>query len=172
MSRESDDLKEIKTSGIEERGEFLSIFLRGWQYRRERKDKESHWFKRTANGFMPARRSRGRRLERLCDQWKKLPRVQRFPRLRARPIRHFLDIPPTSSLSNPQTSWLVEGLIPQSELILITGVPGSFKSFLSQALASAVSQGNDFLGRRTTKSVVLILDRDNPQHVVAQRRDC
>ena len=60
-------------------------------------------------------------------------------------------------------SWVVEGLIPESAITLITGWRGTWKTWLSLALAKAVCQGENFLGRRTEMMRALYLNRDNPR---------
>jgi RecA-family ATPase len=101
---------------------------------------------------------------------RRFPRYPRFPRL-PDPIRDFFDIPLTSDLAHQSVSWLVDQLIPERQLVLITGQPSSFKSFLVQHLAAAVSQGREFLGRSTKRTKVLMLDRENPPEIIAERRD-
>lgn len=65
--------------------------------------------------------------------------------------------------------WLVDGLIPEAQICLLTGAFGSGKSMLALALAAAVSEGRAFLGRATTQRRVLILDRENPASTMAER---
>lgn len=155
-------------------GGFASLFYHGRQYRRELdKNSRPRWSRRTSNGFLPVSEQRARRLERMFRHPEKLKRVQLFPRYKADespvPIKDFFEIPLTTTLPKQKVQWLVTGLIPKSEVILITGLPASFKSFLVQALAAAVSEGCDFLGRTTKQTAVLLLDRDNPLHIITQR---
>ena len=151
-----------------------SIFQRGRQYKREPVgDSAARWLKRTANGFRSVSDHRAHRLERIYRHPERYTQVRRFPRLPpievSTPIKEFFDIPLTTTLPKQKIRWLVAGLIPESELILITGLPASFKSFLVGALAAAVSEGRDFLGRKTKQTAVLLLDRDNPLHIITQR---
>jgi archaellum biogenesis ATPase FlaH len=68
-----------------------------------------------------------------------------------------------------QIEWDVEGIIPRKSLCLISGRPGSGKSTFASALGYAVSKGEAFLGRQTSKRPVLILDRENPDQFVLDR---
>ena len=70
-----------------------------------------------------------------------------------------------------RTTWLVEDLIPEAAVTLISGESGSGKSTLTLALAGAVACGTEFLGRATVQHEVLILDRENPSAVQRQRLD-
>ncbi len=72
-------------------------------------------------------------------------------------------------IASCQIEWDVEGIIPRKSLCLISGLPGSGKSTFASALGYAVSQGEPFLGRPTSKRPVLILDRENPDHFVHDR---
>ena len=67
--------------------------------------------------------------------------------------------------------WLAAGrLIPKAFLILLTAPPGGFKTWFALAFAGAVSQGTEFLGRKTSQVDVLYLDLENPLSVIKQRR--
>lgn len=151
-----------------------SVFIGGRHYERERiGPTDVRWLKRTRNIDRPVSSHRARRLESIYQHPESAKRVLRFPREKkpsAPPIKNFFDIPVTTEVGRQKLRWLVKGVFPESELILITGLPGSFKSFLAEYLAAAVSEGRDFLGRRTKRRRVLILDRDNPLHIIAERR--
>ena len=66
-------------------------------------------------------------------------------------------------------NYVVEGLIAEQSITMVSGEAGDGKSMLAMALASAVAQGLPFLGRVTSKREVLYLDREMPLYVVKQR---
>ncbi len=69
----------------------------------------------------------------------------------------------------PDTDWIVEKLIP-SGITLFTGASRSYKSFLTQDMAIAVSQGKSFLDTFPTKqSNVLIIDEENHRGILQKR---
>jgi hypothetical protein len=61
-----------------------------------------------------------------------------------------------------EVAWLLDGLLPRAGLSVMTGKPKAGKSTFLRALAVAVAQGREFLGRRVERGVVffLALDRD------------
>lgn len=62
----------------------------------------------------------------------------------------------------PEVQWLVEGLIPLAGLIAISGIPGSYKSWLIEHLAVSVANNTDFLERfKTLRGGVLIVDEED-----------
>lgn len=65
--------------------------------------------------------------------------------------------------------WLVEGLIPNNSLIMLSGESGSGKSTVALLLADAISKGEPFLGRETKKMPVLIADRENGPQIYHER---
>jgi len=52
-------------------------------------------------------------------------------------------------MTSEPVRWLVDNLIPAGGLVGLFGRPGSYKSFVSLAIASAVASHTDFLGRAT-----------------------
>ena len=62
----------------------------------------------------------------------------------------------------PQSS-VVEGLIPENAITLLSGWRGAWKTWFALALSKAICRGSDFLGRRTEMMRVLYLNRDNPR---------
>jgi putative DNA primase/helicase len=85
-------------------------------------------------------------------------------------IRRWEQIPRLCDLENTRVSWLCEELIPRSEIILLAGEPGAYKTWLALRLAKAVAQGEAFLGRKCDRAEVLCLDRENPRAIVCERR--
>jgi archaellum biogenesis ATPase FlaH len=99
-------------------------------------------------------------------------KIRRFPRLGV--TEEFADlqaIPTISQIEADDVNWLVEGMILQGSINLLTAPPGGFKTWLSLSLGGAVSTGTDFLSFKTVKTMVLYLDRENPPSVISERRD-
>jgi KaiC/GvpD/RAD55 family RecA-like ATPase len=70
---------------------------------------------------------------------------------RSRKLRlHLLDDP-----APPPPRWLVEGFIPDGGLATLAGAPGCGKSMIAAALALAVAEGADWLGRPVMRGGVL-----------------
>ncbi len=69
----------------------------------------------------------------------------------------------------PGTRWLCEDFIPERAITFIVGDAGSYKSTIMLALCTAISRGEDFLGRQTRKRRVLYLDNENPPDVLRER---
>lgn len=67
----------------------------------------------------------------------------------------------------PETEWLVESLIATSSVNILSGIPGQFKSWITQELARCVSLGIPFLGHfKTVQESVLIVDEEtHPRHI-------
>jgi hypothetical protein len=61
--------------------------------------------------------------------------------------------------------WLIDGLIPKGCVVLLTGPPGSFKTFFSLSVSHSVAQGDPFLGRTLEAGSVTYIDRENPRSV-------
>lgn len=79
------------------------------------------------------------------------------------------DLPRVEDVGASEIIWDVQGLLPSGTLLLLTGESGAGKSTFACALAYAVSRGQEFLGRQTTKRPVLILDAENPSVAVIER---
>lgn len=72
----------------------------------------------------------------------------------------------------PKRRWVVDGIIPDGEVTLLTGAGGVGKTLLAQQLATAVSQGLPFLGRKTTQcKVMLFLCEDSEDELHLRQRD-
>lgn len=62
----------------------------------------------------------------------------------------------------PETEWLVQDLIPEDAVVLLSAPPASFKTWFSLELAKCVASGQKFLDRFETKqSGVLIMDGES-----------
>lgn len=55
------------------------------------------------------------------------------------------------------TGWLIKGVLPRAEMIVLFGASGSGKTFAVIDMAAAVARGINWRGRRTTKARVLII---------------
>lgn len=59
--------------------------------------------------------------------------------------------------SRPPSDWLIKGVIPQDDLIIMFGASGSGKSFVALDMGLAIAQGIDWRGRKTKKGLVLYI---------------
>lgn len=84
-------------------------------------------------------------------------------------IRCWEQIPTLGDLPSGDVDWTVEGMIPAGSVVLWAGESGSYKTWLALSLAKAVSEGSDFLGRKTLQRPVLYLDRENPSQLIRER---
>jgi hypothetical protein len=66
-------------------------------------------------------------------------------------------------------SWVVEGLIPENAITLLTGWRNSGKTWLALNLGKAVCEGSRFLGRHTEMMLVLYLNCDNSKKPSMER---
>lgn len=80
-------------------------------------------------------------------------------------------IPDVISLAIEPVEWIVEQLIPKRSLVLLSGEPGSYKTWLALTLVREVSTGRDFLCRKSTAADVLYLDQENPLPILRERLD-
>jgi hypothetical protein len=99
-------------------------------------------------------------------------RAREMVALLASCVRHrsgWSDIPDILTMPRIEITWAVDGLIPAGAVTLIAGSFGSYKTWLAQKMALAVSSGSVFLGRTCRAMDVLYLDAENPQAVVSER---
>lgn len=68
-----------------------------------------------------------------------------------------------------ETSWLVEGLIPSGQLVLVLAQAGVGKSLLVESLAVHMVYGLPFCGFKTDSGDVLLIDQDTPDNVLTKR---
>lgn len=61
----------------------------------------------------------------------------------------------------PEPSWLVDGIFPTGQTIVLAGEAGVGKSYFSYALALAVCGAGRFLGRQTAPGRALVFDEEN-----------
>jgi AAA domain len=67
-----------------------------------------------------------------------------------------------------RVSWLIEDLVPEAAVTLLTGDSGHGKTILATALAGHIVAGLPFLGFGVQQRKVLYMDRENPLGVVKQ----
>lgn len=70
-----------------------------------------------------------------------------------------------------KVDWVVQGLIPERAITLLTGEAGHGKSWLALALAGNVAHGQPFLGLPTVQRDALIVDRENSLAIYRERMD-
>jgi len=90
------------------------------------------------------------------------------PRKLSETTRHILNLPKISDLK-AEMKWLIPGLVPVEQVVMMSGESGCGKSTVALSLANAVANGKPFLGRPVEKRHVLILDRENGSGVYAER---
>jgi len=70
----------------------------------------------------------------------------------------------------PPQEWLVQDFIPKGKLIIFSGQPGAYKSFVAQHIAVSIVTGQKCFGvLPTTKTRVLTIDLENGDQLVNQR---
>jgi hypothetical protein len=69
----------------------------------------------------------------------------------------------------PPVRWLVDGVFCLGDVNLLLGEPGIGKSWLSQDLAIAITQGRPWLGRNVAQGRVLYVDEENSVDLVYDR---
>lgn len=66
-------------------------------------------------------------------------------------------------------TWLVNGLIPNEDLVIVGAKPGIGKSFFIEQLAVSVAYGKPFMGQDVDAGNVLIIDEDTPTNTLLRR---
>ena len=79
-------------------------------------------------------------------------------------------VPGLDSVRDVPVEHLVEDFIPRQSLALVVGARGSLKSWLQLDLAIRIPRGATFAQKRTARTRVLVLDRENPEAVVNRRK--
>lgn len=70
----------------------------------------------------------------------------------------------------PPTKWLVEKLIPEEGITILSAPPSSFKTWLILEIAGKVSKGEKLFGKYETKKVgVLLLDEESGERQLSER---
>ncbi len=84
-----------------------------------------------------------------------------------------IDAIPLSQLVTTEyknTEWLVESLIPHEALTIISGVPRSYKTFITLDIALKIAGGEKVFGEfQTRQSPVLIIDEENHPRILKDR---
>jgi hypothetical protein len=110
-------------------------------------------------------------LEKLYESGKFNREIRRFPRLDiTKEDASFYAIPTISEIDRSTSRWLIEDMIQEGTINLLTAPPGGFKTWLSTWMGGCVSTGADCLGHETVRTKVLYLDRENPPSVIRERR--
>jgi RecA-family ATPase len=74
------------------------------------------------------------------------------------------------ALDLPDARWAIDGLAPFGGIPLLTGEPGTFKTWLLLELALCVAEGRPFLGQFTTTACpVLYVDEENGEGLLQDR---
>ena len=76
-------------------------------------------------------------------------------------------VPPVWDLE-AHVSWVVEDMIPEGSITLLTGDSGHGKTMFTTALCGHIVTGKPFLDREVRQRPVLYLDRENPLGLVKQ----
>ena len=82
---------------------------------------------------------------------------------------NILSIPSIWSLGDETITYVVDDLVPEGGITLITGDSGVGKSTLVLQIAGAVATGIPFAGYGVRQRKVLYVDRENPLNVVRER---
>lgn len=67
--------------------------------------------------------------------------------------------------------FLLDGLIPVRQFNMITGKPGEGKSTFVAALVAAIARGEDFIGRKTRNTNIIVVDDENPESTLKEFKD-
>ncbi len=84
-------------------------------------------------------------------------------------IERIEDLPDLDQVKGASIEWVVEGIIAQGALHMVTSEPGAGKSTFLASACDAISRGVMFMGRATSKRSVLILDAENPLPAISER---
>lgn len=84
-------------------------------------------------------------------------------------IKSITDLKPLAAYAGRQIEFVVEGIVAAGTLNVLAGDSGSGKTTLASAICSSVERGVPFAGLTTQRRPVLMLDRENPLSVVAER---
>jgi archaellum biogenesis ATPase FlaH len=104
----------------------------------------------------------------LSDSQGELAKLIEIHQNGSRPVSR-LERLPSVWKAEVQMNFIIEGLLLEGALTMLSGQAGDGKSTLSLAIAGAVAQGKPFLGRVVKQRPVLYLDRENPVYVVKDR---
>jgi energy-coupling factor transporter ATP-binding protein EcfA2 len=80
-----------------------------------------------------------------------------------------MDLIPKLANYTINIQYLIEGLVVEGAITLLTGSYGVGKSTVAMAMGGAIARGEAFLGRQTQQRPVLVIDRENGINVVKDR---
>jgi KaiC/GvpD/RAD55 family RecA-like ATPase len=79
------------------------------------------------------------------------------------------DLVASENITPPE--WLIKDMLPKKTLNFIGGDAGIGKTLLALQMAACLMTGQDFLGHTTTRSEVLLIERDEPLHLLKDKID-
>ncbi len=72
--------------------------------------------------------------------------------------------------SNIKLEWIINGLLPKGSLVILSGRPGSFKTWTTLHIAISISQGSPVFNHfETKKNRVLIIDEEDSKVIIKNR---
>ena len=83
--------------------------------------------------------------------------------------KNFLELKELVKLDLPPPDWIWDGEISEGELNFLAGQAGVAKSLTCHDLITHISKGKDFLGRKTKKGIVILIDEENPKRTLVDR---
>jgi hypothetical protein len=90
-----------------------------------------------------------------------IPEVGRSETSREPAIREIESIPSVLACACAEVSWLIQGLMADGTVNVLTSEPGAGKTTVALVLGNAVARGEAFAGMTTARRPVLVLDREN-----------
>jgi hypothetical protein len=111
----------------------------------------------------------GRSIRDVFKQYPPEPQCGRQGRLERATSEFSIASIPSIWSYNATVSWIIDGLIIEGGVTLLTGESGVGKSTLALALCGSVVHGVPFIGRQTKRSKVVYIDKENPASVVRER---
>lgn len=100
----------------------------------------------------------------------KVSNINDMPRKMAEAF--FADAPTFLAEESTEIDWLIPGMIPRGNIILLSGEPSGGKSFIAYDLARAAMTATPWMGRgpaATEKTPVVFLNYDNPTETMRTR---
>lgn len=78
-------------------------------------------------------------------------------------------LPDVFDVASAEIPYLVDRMIVEGGVTVLSGPPGHGKTTIANCIGAHVARGVPFLGRAVRQRDVLILDRENPAFIVAER---
>ncbi len=85
-------------------------------------------------------------------------------------FRSLMQVPLIGDIKDVAVEWLVESFIALKSLTLLSGMRGSYKSWLSLDMGARVANGAPWAFKRCMRRPVLYLDRENGEAIVNTRK--